>query len=114
MIKWIKNYLEYRKNKKIIVNALANNTIAISMIGEAIESKKDWVDFILRLSKETKSLDGEQLVSMVIKEVSDKLSMDNARLVEILKYIFTMTPEQLNKLFVHAVVETMDIDNTNN
>lgn len=113
MIKWIKDYLEYRKNKKIIVNALANNTTAISMIGEIIESKKDWIDFILRLSKETKTLDDEQLVSMVLKELSDKLSTDNTRLVEILKYIFAMTPEQLNKLFVHAVVETMDIDNTN-
>lgn len=72
MISMIKNYLKYRKNKKIVKREMAIiGASLLPIISNASILSKDIILFISKLSKETKNVDGEILVKMVLDEVSD-------------------------------------------
>lgn len=44
---------------------------------------------------------------MVLNEVSTALQTDNNRIIEILTYMANLQPEDIQKILVHSVVETM-------
>lgn len=108
MISMIKNYLKYRKNKKIVKREMAIiGASLLPIISNASILSKDIILFISKLSKETKNVDGEILVKMVLDEVSDLLNTDSNRIIEILTYIASLSPNDIQKLLVHSMVETM-------
>lgn len=65
------------------------------------------VNFVTRLAEETKEVEGEQLIRMVLDEVSTILDTDNDQIVEILSYLASMSPEDIQKILVHSLVETI-------
>ena len=112
MIKRIKEYLEYRKNKKIAKRELAKMAATtLPVIRDVSDKGTDIAKFVVKLTNETKNVEGERLVEMVLNEVSAALKTDNNRIIEILTYMASLSPQDIQKVLVHSAVETMPTDN---
>ena len=112
MINRIKEYLEYRKNRKIAKRELARmaaNTLPV--IREVSDKGTEAIKFVAKLVDETKNIKGERLVEIVLKEVASMLQTDNNRLIEILTYMVNLSPEDMRKILIHSVVESGLNDN---
>ena len=112
MIKRIKEYLEYRRNKRIAKRELAKMAATtLPVIREVSDKGTDIAKFIVKLTNETKNIKGERLVEMVLNDVSTALQTDNNRIIEILTYMASLSPQDIQKVLVHSAVETMPTDN---
>ena len=112
MINRIKEYFEYRKNKRIAKYELAEMAATtLPVIREVSDKGTDIVKFVVKLTNDTKNVEGEKLVEMVLNELSTALQTDNNRIIEILTYMASLSPEDIQKVLVHSVVETMQTDN---
>ena len=112
MLNKFKEYLEYRKNKKIAKRELAimaANTLPV--IREVSGKGTETIKFFAKLVDETKNINGERLVEIVLKEVASALQTDNNRLIEILTYMVNLSPEDMRKILIHSVVESGLNDN---
>ena len=112
MINKIKEYLEYRRNKKIAKRELAKMAATtLPVIREVSDKGTDIAKFVIKLTNETKNIEGERLVEMVLNELSTALKTDNNRIIEILTYMASLSPQDIQKVLVHSAVETMPTDN---
>ena len=112
MIKRIKEYLEYRRNKRIAKRELVKMVATtLPVIREVSDKGTDIAKFIVKLTNETKNIKGERLVELVLNEVSTVLQTDNNRIIEILTYMASLSPQDIQKVLVHSAVETMPTDN---
>ena len=112
MINKIKEYLEYRRNKKIAKRELAKMVATtLPVIREVSDKGTDIAKFVVKLTNDTKNVEGEKLVEMVLNELSTALQTDNNRIIEILTYMASLSPEDIQKVLVHSVVDTMQTDN---
>lgn len=112
MIKKIKEYLEYRKNKKIAKREfvkMASTTLPV--IREVSDKGTDIAKFLAKLTDEAKGIEGEKLIEMVLDKVSTALQADNNRIIEILTYMANLSPEDIQKILIHSVAETTPTDN---
>lgn len=82
MLNKIKEYLEYRRNTKIVKRELTK--IAAATL---------------------------PAVRSALNEVSAALHTDNNRIMKILTYMSELSPEDIQKILVHSVVETLPKDN---
>ena len=113
MINRIKEYLEYRKNKKIAKRELAKITATtLPVIREVSDKGTDIAKFVVKLTNETKNIKGERLVKLVLNEVSTALQTDNERIIQIGQYMVNLSPEDIQKILVHSIVETLPSDKT--
>ena len=111
MINRIKEYFEYRRNKRIAKRELAKMaSTTLPVIREVSDKGTDIAKFIVKLTNETENIKGERLVEMVLNEVSTALQTDKNRIIEILTYMASLSPEDIQKILVHSVVETMEND----
>ena len=112
MIKRINEYLEHRHNKKIAKRELAKMAATtLPVISEVSDKGTDIAKFIVKLTNETKNIKGERLVELVLNDVSTVLQTDNNRIIEILSYMASLSPQDIQKVLVHSAVETMPTDN---
>ena len=112
MINKFKEYLEYRRNKKIVKRELAKMAATtLPVIREVSDKGTDIAKFVVKLTNDTKNVEGEKLVEMVLNELSTALQTDNNRIIEILTYMASLSPQDIQKVLVHSVVETMQTDN---
>ena len=112
MIKRIKEYFEYRRNKKIAKREFAKMAVTtLPVIRKVSDKGADIVKFIVKLTNETKNVEGERLIELVLNEVSNALQTDNNRIIEILSYMASLSPQDIQKVLVHSAVETMPTDN---
>ena len=92
MIKRIKEYLEYRKNKKIAKRELVKMAATtLPVIRDVSDKGNDIAKFVVKLINETKNIKGERLVELVLNEVSTALQTDNNRIIEILTYMASLS-----------------------
>ena len=111
MINRIKEYLEYRRNKKIAKRELAKMAATtLPVIREVSNKGTDIAKFVIKLTNETKNIKGERLIELVLNEVSTALQTDNSRIIEILTYMANMSSQDIQKVLVHSMVETMPDD----
>ena len=111
MINKFKEYLEYRRNKRIAKRELAKMAATtLPVIRELSDKGTDIAKFVVKLTNETKNIKGEKLVELVLNELSTALQTSNNRLIEILAYITSLSPQDIQKIIVNSVVETMDTD----
>lgn len=104
----IKEYIEYRRNKKIAKRELAKiGATALPTISLLSANGEQIIKFIVKLTNSAKELGDEKLVEMVLSEVSAVLQTDNERLLEILSYIANLSREDIQKIIVDAIVKTM-------
>ena len=72
MIKRIKEYLEYRRNRKIAKRELAKMAATtLPVIREASDKGVDIAKFAVKLTNETKNIKGERLIELVLNELSN-------------------------------------------
>lgn len=111
MTKKLKDYLEYRKSKKIARREFAKMAAtALPAVREISDKGTDIVNFIVRILNETNNIEGERLIEIVLSEVSKMLNTDNNRIIEILTYMASLSPDDMNKILVHSTVETLPTD----
>ena len=104
----IKDYLEYRRNKKIAkreITKIAATTLPV--VGEVSGKSADIAKFVVRLVNETKDINGEEFVKLVISNIADVLKTSDNRLIEIITYMASLSPEDIQKVLVHSMVQTM-------
>ena len=112
MINRIKEYFEYRKNKKITKREFAKMAATtLPVIREVSDKGTDIAKFVVKLTNESKNVEGERLVGMVLNEISAALKTDNNRIIEILTYMSSLSPQDIQNVLVHSAVETMPTDN---
>ena len=112
MINRVKEYLEYKRNKKIAKRELAKMAATtLPVVREVSDKGTDIAKFVVKLTNETKNIKGERLIELVLNELSTALHTDNNRIIEILTYMASLSPEDIQKVLVHSVVETMPTDN---
>ena len=111
MINRIKEYLEYSKNKKIAKKELAKiAATTLPVIREISNKGTDIAKFVVKLTNETKNIKGERLVELVLNELSAALQTDNNRIIEILTYMASLSPQDIQKVLVHSMAETLPND----
>ena len=104
----IKEYIEYKRQKRIAKRELCKIAATIlPVIREMSNKGADIIKFVARLTNETKNVNGEKLIEMVLNEVSATLQTDQNRIVEILSYIADLNPSEIQEILVHSMVETM-------
>lgn len=107
----IKEYLQYRRNKRIAKRELAKMAATtLPVVSEVSEKGTDIAKFIINLVNATKNVDGEKLVEITLNELSTALQTSNNRLIEILTYVASLSSEDIQKIITHSIVETMDTD----
>ncbi len=108
MIKKIKEYLEYRRNHKTAKRELAKIAAAVLPTArEVSENITNIAGFVIKLTNETKNADGKEFMEMVIDKTAGLLNIDNNRIIQILTYMANLSPEDIQKIVVHSVVETI-------
>ena len=83
----------------------------LPVIREVSDKGVDVAKFAVKLTNETKNIKGERLIELVLNEVSTVLQTDNNRIIEILTYMASLSPQDIQKVLVHSAVETMPTDN---
>ena len=107
MINRIKEYFEYRRNKRIAKRELAKMAATtLPVIREVSDKGTDIAKFVVKLTNETKNIKGERLIELVLNEVSTVLQTDNNRIIEILTYMASLSPQDIQKVLIHSMVET--------
>lgn len=108
MIERIKKYFEYRRNKKIVKRELAiMGSAVLPVVREAADKGAEIIEFIVKLTNETKNVNGERLIEIVISEAANVLQTDYSRIVGLLTYMANLKPEDIQKILVHSAGETM-------
>lgn len=108
MIERIKKYLEYKKNIKLAKKELAEIAAVMLPVVSEISSKgSDIVQFIVKLTNATSDINGEKLIEMVLSEVSSALQVGNDRIIEVLTYMAKLQPEDIQRILIHSVGETI-------
>ena len=106
MLKKRKEYLEYRRNKKTAKRELARiAATALPAARELSEKSADITRFILKLSYEAKSLQGEQLLEMILSEAASILTVSQSQLLQTIRYLATLDPDDIRRLLVHSMAE---------
>lgn len=114
MINKINEYLEYRRNKKIGKRELVKIAATVLPTIREVSDKGAYiVNFVVKLTNETKNIKGERLIELVLNEVSTTLQTDNSRIIEILSYMANMSPQDVQKILVHSMVETIPKEKDN-
>lgn len=107
MIKKIKEYMEYRKNRKIAKREMTKlAATALPVINEVNAKTANITKFALKLVDASKNVTGEKLFEMILNETSEILKTDSNRLVEIVSYIAQQTPQDIQRIIINAMVET--------
>ncbi len=109
MFNKINEYITYKRNKKIAKRELAKMAATtLPVIREFAEHKTDILDFIKNTALAAKNMDGSELVNMVIYAVADMFSVDHERFIEVGSYLVNLSPEEMQKILVHSMVETIE------
>lgn len=112
MFEKIKEYITYKRNKKIAKRELVQMlSTTLPVIREFAEHKADTLDFIKNTALTAKNMDGSELVKMVVDAVANMFSVDHERFIEVGSYLIGLSPEEIQKILVHSMVETIH-DNT--
>lgn len=108
MIERIKKYFEYKRNKKLAKRELAKTAlIMLPIVREISDKGSDIVQFIVKLANATSDINGEKLIEMVLSEISSALQVDNNRIIEVLTYMAKLQPEDIQRILIHSVGETI-------
>lgn len=111
MMKKIREYSEYRRNKRIAKRELAKMAATtLPVIRELFDKGADIIKFIIKLVNETNNIESDEFIEIVLDDVADVLKTDNNRIIEILTYMANLSPEDIRKVLVHSMVETMPTD----
>ena len=110
MIEKIKEYFEYRRNKKIAKRELARITATtLPLIRDFTDKSNSVWKNVVRISDEASKLDGKELIEMILGEVSSILQIREERLVEIITYLASLTPSEQTGAIIESIVETANI-----
>ena len=105
----LNEYIEYRKNKKIAKREIAKiMATTLPTINSVTSNATDIAKVFVSVTESCKNTPQDELVSTVITAIADKFEEDESRIYEIVKYIATLSPSNIQKVLVDATVETMD------
>ena len=80
MLKRIKEYIQYKRNKRITKKEFVKiGAVVLPAIRVFSEKKSDLLHFVMQLAEESRTMNGEDLFALIIKEVTDKLAADQTR-----------------------------------
>lgn len=101
------SYFEYLKNKRIAKREMAKMmATTLPLINRTTEKNAEIAEFALDLIDACKNVKREDLINKIVEEVSSLLETTQPRLLEILTYLAAMSPEDLQRVLIHATVHT--------
>jgi len=109
MFNKIKEYITYKRNMKIAKREVAQMlSSTLPTIREFAENKAAILDFIKNTTVTAKDMESSELVNIVINAVADMFSVSHKRFIEIGSYLISLSPEDIQKILVHSMIETID------
>lgn len=110
----IKEYITYKRNKKIAKRELARMLSSIlPVIREFAEHKTDTLDFIKNTALAAKDIEGSELVNMFIDSAANMFSVSHERFIEVGSYLIGLSPKEMQKILIHSMVETIHSNENN-
>lgn len=107
MLKKVKAYLDYKQNIKTAKREFVKMAAtALPVTRQFSEKTADIARFVMKLAEESKALQGERLIEMILNETAHMLNAKPERLIQVAAYIANLEPEDIKKILVHAMVET--------
>lgn len=104
-----KDYIKYRKDCKVAKREFTKMAVTtLPLINKLTKKSSEIGNFLLNLVESAKGLSGDALYEVVISEIANLLKTNESRLIEILTYMATLSPEDMQKILVHSVVESND------
>lgn len=115
MFRKIKEYREYRRNIRFVKKEIAKiGCTALPLLNTGVKDYAAIIAFLTRAAKETEKMEGDEILSYIEKTAidiskvfADKLETDSSRLFELMAYIATLSPQDIQKIIAHAQVETL-------
>lgn len=108
MIHKIKEYITYKRHIKTAKKEFAQIAAsALPSLRQTVEQQAETLDFIHNLISDAREMEGEKLIAMVLDKAADRLCTDQPRLVQIMTCIAGLSPEDIQKIITHAMVETL-------
>lgn len=107
MTKKIKEYLAYRRNRKTTKREMAKMLAsALPVVREFTQKSSSLLSFVIKLAKASENVTAEDLYSMILSELAELLSTSESRVMEILTYFAGLSPQEMQKILVHGMVES--------
>lgn len=107
MMSNIKEYFEYRRNRKAAKREIAKLcSTALPVINGWSAMAVDLRRLVGRLANASKDMTSDELFRLVLSELANMLSTNEGRLVEIFTYLTSLTPDEMHRILVNAMVET--------
>lgn len=113
MFQRVREYLAYRRNTKTAKREFMRMAAAVLPAARRFaENGTAVTEFIQKLALSAKDMDGEQLIQMALHETADLLCTTQPRLIGMARSMAQLTSQDMEKILVHAAVETMDAKRT--
>ena len=115
MFNKFKEYMEYRRNKKVVKNELISlASTTLPLVSKVTGNALQLINFATYVMNECNTLSGEDLANRLqeiindsVKIFADKFETDDARLYEIIQYIATLDKDDIQKIITEAQIETL-------
>ena len=104
-----REYFEYRKNRKAAKREMAKTmATALPVVNGLVEESTIIGELFKKLVVASKNVKTEELYPLIISELANAFKTNESRLIETLTYMATLSPEDMQKILVHSVVESND------
>ena len=105
-MKKFNEWIEYRKNKKIVKRQIM--ATSLPTIRKVVTNSSDISKTILSIVDACKDTTKDELIATTIAVLAEKFEEDEIRVYDTVKYITTLSPDDIRKIVIDATVETMD------
>lgn len=99
----IKEYLEYRKNKKIAKREMAKlAATTLPLVNQASEKGADIIKFVLHLVDAAKDAKDEKLLETVVHEIAILIDKNEKQIINVLSYMAGLSRDDIMKIVSYS------------
>lgn len=99
----IREYLEYKKNKKIAKREMAKlAATTLPLVNQASEKGADIIKFVLHLVDAAKDAKDEKLLETVVHEIAILIDKNEKQIINVLSYMAGLSRDDIMKIVSYS------------
>lgn len=99
----IREYLEYKKNKKIAKREMAKlAATTLPLVNQASEKSADIIKFVLHLVDAAKDAKDEKLLETVVHEIAILIDKNEKQIINVLSYMAGLSRDDIMKIVSYS------------
>lgn len=99
----IREYLEYKKNKKIAKREMAKlAATTLPLVNQASEKSADIIKFVLHLVDAAKDAKDEKLLEIVVHEIAILIDKNEKQIINVLSYMAGLSRDDIMKIVFYS------------